>query len=235
VATASYVRADGSQPHPYTWSVRNTTVSHAGGDGFHIVYATDSTLINCETIGAGGHGFYLFGSLANTNLTSCRAEWSMGNGYYITGNWWAGQGSGGMELVGCSTDRNNRHGVLIDSLGNGPMLLSGLMMRRDGRNGYPGTGGGGYAGLAAIGAKSPVVVNGFTCYPGVGDDGLGANSPQYGMYFAGNTFVSVGGAGYLHAASEALHDAGTNTSLLIGTGIGVATGPTGAPVHGTPI
>jgi hypothetical protein len=231
VAIANYTRADGSSPHPYTWCVHNTTVSHARGDGFHLAGATDSTLVNCQSLGAGGHGFYL-ASMANSNVTSCRAEWSSGNGFYITGNWWNGQGSGGMVLVGCSTDRNSQHGVLLDCAGNGPMLLSGLMLRRDGRNGYPGTGGGGYAGLAAINAQNPIVVSGVVCYPGIGDDGAGVNSPQYGLSFTGNTFVSVGGAGYLHAATEAFHDGGTNTTLARGSGIGTATGPTGAPVHG---
>jgi hypothetical protein len=168
--------------------------------------------------------------MPNSNLTSCRAEWSGGNGFYVTGGWAAGQGSGGLVLTGCSTDRNSHHGLQFDCTGNAPMLVTGLMLRRDGRNGYPGAGGGGYAGLAATGTTTPIVLTGVTCYPGVGDDGLGVSSPDFGLTASGNTFVSVD-CGYLHAAVEAVHDGGGNVVLLRGPNLGTATGTTGAPTR----
>lgn len=228
IVTAHYTRADGQKLKPYTWSVHNTTVNTAGGDGFHFEGATDTILVNCQSLGARRNGFY-FTAMANSTVTSCRAEWSTGHGFYLTGNWYNAQGSGGMLMTGCSTDRNGQHGVFLDCNGGASMVLNGLMLRRDGRNGYPGTGGGGYAGVAAVGARTPIVISGITCYPGVGDDGAGVNSPQYGLSFTGNTFVSVSG-GYIHAATRAVYDGGGNGTFLQ-SAIGTATGPTNAPIR----
>jgi Pectate lyase superfamily protein len=229
ITSTAYTRDDGTKVHPYSWCVHNTTVNTVDGNGFHLVDNTDTTLINCQAIGVGKHGFHLQG-MPNSNVTCCRAEWSRGSGFYVTGGWAAGQGSGGLVMTGCSTDRNSQHGVLFDCTGNAPMLVTGLMLRRDGRNGFPGNGGGGYAGLAAVGATTPIVLTGVTCYPGVGDDGAGVNSPDYGLSFTGNTFVTVDG-GYLHAAIKGIHDGGQNVVLRCGPNLGAATGTTGAPAR----
>ncbi|MGW1997614.1 glycosyl hydrolase family 28-related protein [Embleya sp. NPDC001921] len=224
-----HTRQDGSSPKPFSWCVHNTIVNAARGNGFHFVGSTDTTLVNCQALGVQGDGFVLDG-MPNSNLTSCRAEWSAANGFHVTGGWSKWQGSGGLVMTGCTTDRNSRNGVLIDATGNGPILITGLMLRRDGRNGYPGNGGGGYAGLATNGTTMPVVLSGVTCYPGVGDDGHGVNSPDFGVSLTASTFVSVDG-GYLHAAIEGLHDGGGNTVLLRGYGIGTAVGTTNEPTR----
>jgi hypothetical protein len=126
------------------------------------------------------------------------------------------------------TDRNGWDGLRIDASGNGAFLVTGFMSRRDGRNG--GAGGGGYAGVAVKNATAPVVLTGVTCYPG-SDDGGGANaSPDYGLSVSGSTSVQVGNS-YLHATLGGLQNDGTNTTLVVGTGVQVASGPTTAPVR----
>jgi hypothetical protein len=223
----------GADGDPYSWyfdnvQINGKDVADTTWDGFHLI-GTDHHLVNCRTIGVRGHGYYISGA-PNTQLDVCRAEWSALSGFYITGSWGTGQGSGGAILSGCSTDRNSQYGVLIDSTGNAPIVVAGLMARRDGRNGFPGAGGGGFAALRGTNATTPIIVTGMTCYPGVGDDGLGTNSPERAVSFGGCTWALVADS-YLHAATTAFHDAGTNTVLLRGPNTGTATGTTAAPTR----
>lgn len=217
---------------PFSWYLVNTQITGAGSattwDGFHFS-GTDHQLIGCRTLGVRGYGF-IFNGGANNQLIGCRAEWSAKSGYYVTGAWGTGQGSGGMIMTGCSTDRNAEYGILIDATGNAPIMINGFMARRDGRVGYPGTGGGGFAALRGSAATTPIVVVGMECYPGVNDDGTGVNSPERGTSFAGCTYASVESS-YLHADSIAFHDGGTNTQLYRGASVATATGTTSAPVR----
>ena len=67
---------------------------------------------------------------------SCRAEWAGAgyDGFHISGTWNTGQGAGGCSFVACSTDRNDNYGVNITATGTSPLIFSGCMLRRDGRN-----------------------------------------------------------------------------------------------------
>jgi hypothetical protein len=218
--------------NPYSWYMENVQISGTGSvttwDGFHLI-GTDHQLVNCRTLGVRGHGYYLSGC-ANTQLIACRSEWSALSGYYVTGSWGTAQGSGGCMLAGCSTDRNSQYGILIDSTGNASHQISGVMLRRDGRNGFPGTGGGGYAGLRVSSATTPVIVTGITVYPGVNDDNTGVSSPERGVSVANSTYVSVE-SGYLHADVTPFHDGAGNTALYRGVAVGTATGTTGSPTR----
>jgi hypothetical protein len=211
---------------PISFELSNVVAYQNTGIGFNFACGTDSTLIDCYALGNGSHGFSLT-EMCNSRFIGCRAEWSTNNGFYVTGSWLTGTGSGAAVFAGCSTDRNNKNGVLIDSTGNATMLFSGLQLRRDGRN--AGSGGGSYAGLAVSSATSPVVVDGITCYPGVDDDGTGTNSPQYGVNVSGSTYVTVTG-GYVHAATTAINDGGTNTTWVVSK-VGAATGTTSSPTR----
>jgi hypothetical protein len=222
----------GGSGNPYSWYMENVQISGSGSvttwDGFHLI-GTDHQLVNCRALGVRGHGYYLNGC-ANTQLVACRSEWSALSGYYITGSYGTGNGSGGLQMASCSTDRNSSYGVLIDSTGNPPVLITGLMARRDGRNGFPGTGGGSFAALRGTGATTPIIVHGMICYPGVGDDGLGVNSPERGVSFVSCSYVSVE-ASYLHADTTPFHDGGSNTALYRGVVVGTATGTTASPTR----
>lgn len=215
-----------SGAYPYSWRMHQVMLDNNGGHGLSMQNHTDLTMVDCQAIGNVANGFVL-NNMANSQALACRAEWNGNHGYYLTGSWGNGTGSGGMLLSGCSTDRNGFNGTFIDATGNTPIQLENLMLRRDGRNG--GTGGGGYAGLNCAGATVPVLAGQVVCYPGVDDDGTGTNSPQYGARFATCTYASVA-SGFLHANTTGWSDAGTNTVLRRGPNVGERTGSTAAPV-----
>lgn len=229
--TQPYTRTDANTYRPYSWSLRDCAAVETGSDGFWFHSTTDMQLVSCESLGAGGSGFVLT-ACANTRMVGCQAEWSDQQGIYVTGSWLTGQGSGGLVISACTTDRNSQNGILVDATGSGQITISAPQFRRDGRNGFPGSGGGGFAGLKVVNATMPVVVNGITVYPGVGDDGAGVNSPQYAVSATGSTAVVVE-AGYLHAATQAWHDGGGNGILYRGPGVVGATGSTGSPTRET--
>lgn len=212
--------------YPYSWRLYSIMVDNCHGHGYSFNRMTDITLDDCQAIGCWANGFQLT-NLPNSQMIACRAEWNGNHGYYLTGSWGTGQGSGGMQMTGCSTDRNGWNGVYVDATGNGPIVISGLMTRRDGRNGN--AGGGGYAGLAANGTTMPLTIGDWTNYPGTDDDGTGTNSPQYGASFTNNTLVQVDNA-YLHAATAALHNGGGNTTLQC-RNMTYATGATTSPTR----
>lgn len=212
--------------YPYSWRLHRVMLDNNGSHGMSVQQMTDLTMIDCQAIGNGANGFVL-NNVANSQLSSCRAEWNGNHGYYITGSWGTGTGSGGMQVSNCGTDRNGFHGVFVDATGNAPIVISNLMTRRDGRNG--GAGGGGYAGLCATGATTPLVIGDWTNYPGTDDNGTGTNSPQYGASFTGNASVQLDNA-RLHANTAGLHNGGGNVSLQLGQNLIYATGTTAAPV-----
>jgi hypothetical protein len=221
IVTAS--RTDGT--FPFSWRLRHVMLDNCHANGLLLTNCTDLTLDDVQAIGCWGQGFVL-DNCTNSRAIDCRAEWNGSHGYHLTGNWGSAAGSGGMQLVGCSTDRNGQHGVLVDATGNTPIAIAALQLRRDGSNG--GSGGGGYAGLAVINATVPIVVDAVTCYPGVDDGGGSTNSPQYGARFAGATYVSVA-SGFLWGATAGWSDGGSNAVLRRGPNIGERTGTTGSP------
>lgn len=218
IVTAS--RTDGT--YPFSWRLHHVMIDGCHANGLLLTGCTDVTLNDVQVIGCWGQGFVLE-NCTNGQLLSCRAEWNGSHGYHITGNWGDWAGSGGMQITGCQTDRNGQHGMLVDATGNTPILVTGLQTRRDGRNG--GSGGGGFAGLAVIGATVPVTIDGVTCYPGVDDGGAATNSPQYGVRLSGSTTVLLDNA-ILHADTAGLLDDGTNTTISYGANLITIAGDT---------
>jgi hypothetical protein len=226
IVTAS--RTDGT--FPFSWRLHHVVIDSCHSNGILLTGCTDVTLHDVQAIGCWAQGIILT-NCTNAQLVSCRAEWNGSHGYRITGDWGDWAGSGGMQITGCSTDRNGQHGVLIDATGNTPILVTGLMTRRDGRNG--GTGGGGYAGLAIDAATTPVVASNLTCYPGVDDDGTATSSPQYGLAVTGASALVQIDTGYLHADTQGLYSTSSGT-LIVGANVTTASGPTTAPARTLP-
>lgn len=210
---------------PYSWRMHRVMLDNNHGHGFFGERMVDLTAVDCQAIGNWSNGWMIQNG-ANGQMVGCRAEWNGNHGFYLSGSWGTGAGSGGMVLSGCSTDRNGFNGVYVDATGTPPIVFSGLATRRDGRNG--GAGGGGYAGFAVNAATTPVVLTGWSNFPGVDDDGTQTNSPQYGVSVTGATLVQIENA-YIHAATTALNDGGGNTLLQLGSNVVYATGVTGTP------
>jgi hypothetical protein len=211
---------------PISWTFEHVSVDNSEDAGFHLINHSDATLIDVISIGAGGNAF-TFSNMPNSRALGCRAEWSEGHGYYITGNFGSGQGSGGMTFSACSTDRNRFDGMNVNATGNAPLLVQGCTFRRDGRNGN--AGGGDYSGFRATNAGMPVIIDGVSVYPGVDDTGAGVNSPVNAFKVSGSTYVSLN-SGFLHGATNGYVDGGGNAKLRRGPNIGVRTGTTDAPV-----
>lgn len=207
--------------NPYSWRMTRIAVNAAGTYGFNVSLLTDSTFIDCESIGSGGSGWYV-GQDGNGHLTNCRSEWSGRHGFEVH--------SGGVSsytFTACSTDRNAMHGMYItDAGGTGPIVLTGCMFNRDGRNG--GTGGGGYAGLAVSGSASPIIATGCVTAVHADDDGSNAQSPEYGLSVTNATYVAVDG-GFYWGLTQGWYDGGGNTTLRRGPNVGEATGTQSAP------
>jgi hypothetical protein len=212
--------------YPYSWRLYSVMVDNCHGHGYALNQMTDITMFDCQAIGCYANGFNLV-NLANSQLIGCRAEWNGNYGYYLTGSWGSGQGSGALVMSGCSTDRNGWDGLHVDATGTPPFIFDGLMLRRDGRNG--GTGGGGYAGFSSHGATTPIVLSAVTVFPGVDDNGSGTSSPQYGISVAAATTSFSLNQAYVQAATQAIFNDGTNIKVLIGPDVVTATGTTAAP------
>jgi hypothetical protein len=209
---------------------KNVTVHQAEGSGFNC-QATDSTWTDCLALGCGAQGFFISEGSENSKWTGCRAEWSTDNGFYITGGWSTGNGSGGIEIANCSTDRNGQNGLSVDApSGNSPVTVSNMMLRRDGS----GSASSGYAGVLISASALPVVLSGITCFPGVNDDGTGNESPQYGLTVTGKpVYVGISNA-FLHAVT-----AGTNNMTTANNcnwrAIVTRTGGTSTKIAVTPV
>ena len=211
---------------PFSWTMQRVVVDNPTGNGIELINHSDFTGYDVISIGAGGDAWIL-SNMPNSRMVNCRAEWSEGDGYVITGNFGTGQGSGGMVMTNCSTDRNRENGFLINATGNAPLVFGDLMIRRDGRNG--GAGGGDFSGFRVTGATAPIIVDNITVYPGIDDDGAGTNSPVNAYKVSGSTYVALN-SGFLHGATNGYVDGGTNAVLRRGPNIGERTGTTAAPV-----
>ena len=225
---------------PYGWHAYHVKIHDPAGGGVRLLSHTDGVWNDVHVLGAGGENYaaasngWSLNNCSNSHFTDCRAEWSGAVGLKITGAWTSGTGGGGCVITGFSTDRNNQSGVSVDATGTCPIIFNGLMLRRDGANGAQGAGAGGgaFAGIKIVGATVPVIINGVTCYPGIGQAG-DANSPQYGMsVISSPSYVSVDNA-YLQGDTAGLNNDGTAAVLKIGGNVGVASGTTAAPVTGT--
>lgn len=163
--------------------------------GFKATYMEDSTLFDVYSIGHGGPAFQLCG-MDNSKLIACRGEWSQ-YGFWFTNDTtysldWT-YALGGCQVIGCSTDRNSEHGVLVDATwtpasgaGTGPCILkfTSMFNRRDGGANSGATGS--YAGFFLNGTNLIVDAD-LDQMTGIGDGGGGGGapgtnqSPRYGV------------------------------------------------------
>lgn len=217
--TYNFSAPPGLPQAPYSCRLRRIVASDCGGNTFSFNNTTDTTLIDVESIGSAGYGFFLSGC-GNSTLIACRAEWNL-RGFHIA------PGNAQLSLIGCSTDRNTQNGILITGGSAGATVnITNARLNRDGRNGN--SGGGGYAGLTVDTCPAMVVATDITVLTGVDDDGSGTRSPQYGVNAVGSAYVAVN-SGILNAATTGFRDGGTNTTLLRGPNVGELIGNPASP------
>lgn len=170
------------------------------GTAFNMIDTADTTWHDCNAQGAGQFGFY-FVNAPNGLAATCRAEWAGQHGFAIAGNWGNWQGSGGISLNGCLTDRSAKNGMYVSATGAAQVQINGCTFRRDGRNNN--TGGGGFAAvLVDPAATMRVIITNIGVYPGVDDGGAGTPSPQLGLSApAGGASVSISSADLFAATS----------------------------------
>lgn len=214
-STYNFAVTNGPQA-PFCLHFRRVAVQSCGSNGIVLSNATDSDFEDCYVLGAGGIGWWI-ASCGNSTFTACRAEWSGLTGFHI------GVDAGTMQFIGCSTDRNQYDGVLVNSGGSTPgtIIFSGLQLNRDGRNFT--AGGGGYSGLNIATATCRVLLAGVAVTTGVDDGGVGTNSPQYGIT-ATNAFYLNIISGFLNGNTAAWNDGGGNTTVLRGPNVVEYTG-----------
>lgn len=228
-ACRAYPPYTGDAAAPQSLRFLDCVADNNGAGGF-VLAGPDCYLQGCNAQGSGYCGF-IVQYAPNTQLVGCRSEWSGNHNYLVTGDFGDGQGAGGVLMSGCTSDRANFNGLLINSTGTSAHNITGCSFRRDGSNG--GAGGGNYAAVQVVGATTPVQIDGLTVFPGVNDDGGGTNSPQFGIRAGTSTHVRVG-SGYIHADQAAVEDLGTNTYFGVAPTVGTATGTTAAPVRTAP-
>lgn len=208
---------------PHDWFMDSVVAYNNASFGFSMSM-TDGYIRDCIASTNGLDG-WLLGPLGSLTMTGCQALFNTQHGFNVAG----GTQVGNVTMLGPLTDRNGRDGIHLGSSsgsGSPPIVLTGAVLNRDGRNG--GTGGGSYAGLRIDGCANPVIVNGITVDTGVDDDGSGTNSPQYGASLTGsNAYVQISG-GYLHGDTAGLNDDGT-TTVLRRFNVDEATGPRSTP------
>jgi len=208
--------------------LKRVNVRNAGLAGFLIVRVSDGSYIDCLAESCTGIGWDIT-NMSNTTYIGCRSEHNLiGFRYTNTSN---GTGSGGGRFIGCSTDRNERHGVEITSSNSTgvPLGLIGFSIRRDGRNGN--RGGGGYAGLYIHAFPSAVEITGTEIFPGVDDDSAGVNSPENGVLLSGNNKAKTEvlfSSCHLQGATRAVSDDKSEAAVSM-DGCAWATGTTRSP------
>ena len=176
VACIGYVRADAATYYPRGLIFDNVSTYSAGNNGFVLNSSTDSTFQNCLSVSAAAIG-YLIDSPGETKLIGCRSVFNVSDGFRVTGS----VSVGGIQIIGCSTDRNGKYGVKVTATGTQPCEITGMLTRRDGSSAT-----GNLAGVGLIGSAGnyvvPVVITGLTQTVGVDDGGGGNITPQYGIY-----------------------------------------------------
>jgi hypothetical protein len=155
---------------------------------FGITPGSDSDYVDC--LASACQDGWRVSNAINTRLIAPRSEWNSRYGYHISGD---GTATGGVSLIGPSTDRNASCGVYIDATGNWPIVISGPQFRRDGSDGSSA------AIEVAATTTCPVILDGFSVFPGRNDDGTGTHSPVTGIKIdAGATYVAASN-GLVHA------------------------------------
>lgn len=200
----------------YSWRGTRVLANACQGYAYSIGGMTDCTWIDVETIGSGKSGFLLAAGPSNSKFIGCRSEYSNWNGWEFSGSWTGSSSGGGCTLVDCSTDGNNRNGILVTATGDSPLSIIGGSYRRDGANVT--SGGGNYAGIQATGSTIPVHITQPIVIPGIAQTG-GVNSPEYGFSVNGSSSNITVSGGVLHAATQAWIDDGTNSNIGRGANV----------------
>lgn len=147
------------------------------GNGM-VMDGADMDVAAVHSQGNGLDGFVI--THANNTFRGCRSDHN--NNGYTTGTSATGAVFNTIKLIGCSTQGNNFNGLNVttgESTGvslTAPVICSGCSFQGDGANG--GSGGGGYAGVAASGT-TVVILNGCTVTVDTTDASGG--SPQYAI------------------------------------------------------
>jgi hypothetical protein len=230
-------------PFGQTWTrLQSDSCGSVSGGGFQLEGCEDSVFTGCYSIGNNnGPGFYITGC-DNAKFVGCNSEWNSTYGFYVTGDWqWF---NGGCEFTGCSTDANGQYGMYIDATwttgggaGTGPGIIQigNCHFRRDGQVNTTQS-----AGFAMGATTLPVIMNGFSTMPSIGDGGAGSMAPAFGMYFSQSSYsqpvvISNG----LSWGNTATYRTGTTNSSLptvsagFITNIAKAHGPNYSPTYGS--
>jgi hypothetical protein len=172
-----YMWSNASDPNGI--AVTQCLAQYVGGYGFTGLFG-DSTLTRCHAQECGIDGYYLNsanGTGGSARLTDCRGDLCAQNGFHVDVPY--GTFMGGIQLVNCSTQRNNHNGFyLVNSSGGKscPILLSNCYAEGDGLNN--GAGGGNEAGYRLAGA---VVVTGASVNCHVCTNDVSAGVPEYAI------------------------------------------------------
>ena len=232
-ATGSGIRAIGytrttGYIHPKGFTFHRCVAWYNQNNGFSLNDTTDSLLFGCLAVSNFGNGFFISGA-GECQYFNCRAVFNGAHGFNYTGV------QTGSVFVSCTTDRNNRNGFLITATGAESVVLFGFQARRDGPNGNPGVGGGGYAGILIQGTSTtqtcPVVINGLIESTGVADGGGGPLCPQYGVSSKYCRFLSI--KGNLWGVDAAWYDGGGNGAVRFDPTNLYTTGDPNSPVRDT--
>ncbi|WP_228990076.1 right-handed parallel beta-helix repeat-containing protein [Streptomyces sp. DH8] len=192
---------------PFCLHFDRVSVQWTGSYGIALNNCTDSVFHDVYALGCNGTGWWIAGT-GNSTFTSCRAEWSGGDGFLLHG--WEGV----IQFVGCSTDRSMFDGVKVVAKSARAILqLTGCRLDRDGRNND--LGGGGYAGLKVQDSAAKVLADGLIVTPGSNDDGRSKASPARGVSVTGSAYTVVN-SGYIDGVEIDWHDGGGNTVLRKG-------------------
>lgn len=201
-----------------TWTnVSSDSCGTVAGGGFNLNGCEDSVFMGCYSIGNNNGPGFLINGCDNTKFVGCNAEWNSTFGFWVTGDWQ--YFTGGCTFTACSTDANGQYGMLIDATwttgggaGTGPGIIhvTGSHFRRDGQNNTTQS-----AGIALGATTLPIIIDGFSTMPSIGDNGTGSLAPAFGLYFSQSSYSQpVGIAGGLAWGNTAAYRTGSTNGTL---------------------
>jgi hypothetical protein len=224
VRAIGYTRSVEGYMHCKGFALHRVSVYYAQNNGFSFNDVTDSILFDCLAVSCFSNGFFMTGAGENQFFT-CRAVFNGSNGFTYTGN------HTGSIFSSCTTDRNDKHGFSITATGAYPIILYGLITRRDGKNGN--AGGGGYAGVNIQGSSgnlaSPVWISGLVQSTGVDDGGGGTLTPDIGVKLTYCRFAQIDGL--LWGVNSSYTDGGNNNIVRFSPGTYSTTGDPANPTR----
>jgi len=201
-SASGYTRVDTSTYYPRGYVMENVTTYSAGNNGFVLNSATDCSFINCLAVDVASIGF-LIDSPGETKFVSCRSVFNDSDGFRVTGSVTVG----GVQFIGCSTDRNVKYGLKVTATGTQPVEIVGFLARRDGSSDT-----GNLAGIGLVGTVGnevcPVNIVGLDTTIGYDDGGGGTQTPDYGIYMEYTQQVSASGTAW--GTIDGVGDGGNN-------------------------